>query len=382
MPRPRHCRDSSDHVVAMPRHRRGRDGSDIEGINRGFRRGRHRPDHVDTRHGSHRGRGRSGSSSGSDRRPLSRKRSRTRQGSLAPLRGYVKAIELRKAKEETRNAKEETRLMTLELTTALEAETESRTTITDLVNENRSLTEETRNAKEEKRLMTLELTTALEAETESRTTITDLVNENRSLTARNRTLSEDMIRVSHKLAVAQERSATFTENQKYKQEHLERQLSVALQTTATLQDWIDELSQRSRSHVLLDHCARLTKSLGCENDTGRDDLTECSSRNAGDDSVAEPASVTLVPSQPRSQPEAVKETTVGTNGIQHEICTSEQSEPTEQFGDDPVAEKDPEQSLSSDGSIGVADGRSDMPSPCGEPRAFQIGDAFPKQSFQ
>ena len=340
MPRPRHCRDSSDHVVAMPRHRRGRDGSDIEGINRGFRRGRHRPDHVDTRHGSHRGRGRSGSSSGSDRRPLSRKRSRTRQGSLAPLRGYVKAIELRKAKEETRNAKEETRLMTLELTTALEAETESRTTITDLV------------------------------------------NENRSLTARNRTLSEDMIRVSHKLAVAQERSATFTENQKYKQEHLERQLSVALQTTATLQDWIDELSQRSRSHVLLDHCARLTKSLGCENDTGRDDLTECSSRNAGDDSVAEPASVTLVPSQPRSQPEAVKETTVGTNGIQHEICTSEQSEPTEQFGDDPVAEKDPEQSLSSDGSIGVADGRSDMPSPCGEPRAFHIGDAFPKQSFQ
>ena len=104
----------------MPRHRRGRDGSDIEGTNRGSRRGRHRPDHVDTRRGSHRGRGRSGSSSGSDRSPLPRKRSRTRHGSLAPLRGYVKAIELRKAKEETRNAKEETRLMTLELTTALE----------------------------------------------------------------------------------------------------------------------------------------------------------------------------------------------------------------------------------------------------------------------
>ena len=361
MPRPRRCRDSSDHVGAMSRHCRGRDGSDHDGTKRRSRRGRDRSDHVDTRRGSHHGRGRSGSSSGSDRPPLLRKRSRTRRGSLAPLRGFRKVSELRKAEEEKRlmalqltNAKEETRLMALELT----------------------------NAKEETRLIKLELTEALEAETECRKTITDLVNENRSLTARNRSVSKELNRVSHKLAVNQERSASLTENYNYKQEHLERQLSVALQSTATLQDWIHELAQRSRSHELIDHCATRTKSTGCENATGPDDLSGDASGSADDASVAEPASVTLVPSQPRNQPEAVKETAVGTNGIQQDISTSEQSEPPEQLGDDPGAEKDPEQPLPPDDSIGVAGDRSYMPSPCGEPRAFHVGDAFPKQSFQ
>ena len=362
MSRTHHCGDGSDHVLTKYRRpRRGRDGSDHERTNCRSRRGRDRPDHVDTRRGSHHGRGRSGSSSGSDRSPLIRKRSRTRRGSLAPLRGYCKVSELRKAEREKRlialaltNAKEETRLTALEVT----------------------------NAKEETRLTALELTKALEAETECQKTITDLANQIRSLTARNRSLSKELKCVSNKLALNQERSVSLTETHNFEQEQLERQLSVALQSTAKLQDWINELAQRSRSHELFDHCVRRTKSMGCENATGPDDISEYSSRSADDDSMAEPASVTLVPSQPRNQPEVVKETAVGTNGMQQEISISEQSEPPEQFGDTPGAEKDPEQPLPPDDSIGVAEGRSSMPSPCGEPRAFDVGDAIPKQSFQ
>ena len=124
MSRNHRCRDSSDHVLTKYRRpRRGRVGSDHEGTNHRSRRGRDRPDQVDIRRGSHHGRGRSGSSSGSDRTPLLRKRSRTRRGSLAPLRGYCKASELRKVEGEKRlmalevtNAKEKTRLTMLELT--------------------------------------------------------------------------------------------------------------------------------------------------------------------------------------------------------------------------------------------------------------------------
>ena len=228
----------------------------------------------------------------------------------------------------------------------------------------------------------MELTKALEVEAECRKTITDLVNENRSLTAHNRSVSKKLNRVSHKLALEQERSASLSETHNYEQEQLERQLSVALQSRATLQGLINELAQRSRNHELTDHCVRRTKSMGCENATGPDDLSEYSSGSADDDSMAEPASVTLVPLQPRNQPETVKETAVGINGIQQEISTSEQSEPSEQLGDNPGAEKDPEQPSPPDDPIDVAEVRSSMPSPCGEPRAFDVGDAFPKQSFQ
>ena len=390
MPRPRRCRDSSDHVGTMSRHCRGRDGSDHEGTNRRSRRRRDRSDHVDTRRGSHHGRGRSGSSSGSDRAPLPRKRSRASCGSLAPLRGYCEVRKLRKAQEETRltaleltNAKEETRLTALELT---EAKEETRLTALELTKakeETRLTALELTNAKEATRLTALELTKALEAEKECRNTITDLVNENRSLWACNRSMSKELTRVFHELAINQERGASLIKARNHEQEQLERQLSVALQSAAALQDCINELSQWSRNHERIDHCVKRAKPMDCEHATGPDDLSEQSPLSADDESMTESTSVTSVPSQQRNQPEVVKETAVGTNGVQNEISTSEQSESLEPLGDDdPGAEKDAEQPLPPEDSTGVGAGRSSMPSPCGEPRAFEVGDASPKQSFQ
>ena len=132
MPRPRHSRDGSEYSGPLPRPCRGRDGSDHEGMNRRSHRGRDRSDHADTMHRSRHGRDRSDFSSRSDRVPPLRKRSRTRCGSLAPLRGYCKIHELRKAEREKR-------LTALALTKALEAQKYCRKTITDLAHENRSL---------------------------------------------------------------------------------------------------------------------------------------------------------------------------------------------------------------------------------------------------
>ena len=195
-------------------------------------------------------------------------------------------------------------------------------------------------------------------------------------------MSEELNLVFHKLALESERIVSLTDTHNYKQEQLERQFSMALQSTATLQDWINELAQRSRSYQLIDHCARHTKSMGCENASRLEDLSDYSSRSSEHDSMAEPASVSLVSSQPRNQPEAVKETAVVINCIQQDFSTFEQSEPPVRIGDNSGIEKDSEQSFRPDDSIGVAERTSSMPIPCGEPRAFDVGEAFPKVPFQ
>lgn len=349
MPAPRHCRDSpdhgdtiprsrrgrdaSDHADTMPCPRRGRDGANRRDANRRSYRDRNCVDYMETTRRSNHGRGRSGSSSGSDRAHLPRKRSRIRHGSLAPLRGYCKVSELRKAEEE-------------------------------------------------KRITALKLTKALEAEKEYRKTITDLVNKNRSLRVRNRSVSTDLTRVKHELALDQERTASLTEARNYEQAKLEQQLSVALESTATLQYWINELAQRSRNVELIDHRVRRSKSVCRENATGLDDLSEQSSLSTDDDLRVGSASMTVMPSQPRNLPEGVKELVRGTNDVSEEMSTHDKSESHGNCDKDPGAEKDAEQQLPVENSIDVGVDRSSMPSPCAEPRVFGVGDELSKQSFQ
>ena len=100
MPRPCHGRDVSDHVDAMPRSGHCRDGSDHGDTRRRSHHDRDPCDHMDTMRRSRHDRGRSGSSAGSTRVGLQRKRARTRHGSQAPLRGYCIVSEHRSAKEE------------------------------------------------------------------------------------------------------------------------------------------------------------------------------------------------------------------------------------------------------------------------------------------
>ena len=97
--------------------------------------------------------------------------------------------------------------------------------------------------------------------------------------------------------------------------------------------------------------------------------------------MAEPAA-TLVAPQPRNQTGAMEEAAAATHGVQTEVVGPETSELPEKVGDDPDAEKDGEQPRPPEDSIGVGGGRSSMPSPCGEPRAIEVGGAVQDQSFQ
>ena len=367
MPRSRYCRESPDHANTMIRSCRDRDASDHADTTSRPRRGRDGCDHVDANlrpHGdrdrtdrpdttrrSNYDRGRSGSSSGSDRAPIPRRRSRTHRGSLAPLRGYCKIVELRKVEEETR-------IMESKLSEVLSA------------------------AGKEKHAMESKLSEVLSAEKDYLKRITDLNNTHGALRMRKRSLSKDITRVKHELAVDQERRASLTEARNYEEEKLEQQLSIALESTATLQDLIVEFAQRSRDVKLFDHRAKRSKSVFCENTIGLDDLSEQPSLSTDDDSMAGSVSATLMPSQLTKRPEGDKDVVVDANGVQEEHSTRNQSDPLEHGGEDPVAEGDAEQQLSPENIIDVKADRHSMPSPCGEPRAFGVGDEFPKESFQ
>ena len=347
MIRPHRDRDASDRAVTIPRPRHGRNGCDHVDVNLRPHADRDRIDRSDTTRRFNHGRGRSGSSSGSDRAPLPRKRSRKHRRSLAPLRGYCKIVELRKAEEEKR-------IMESKLSEAL--------LVVD----------------KEKHTIESKLSEVLLAEKECLKKITDLNNKNIELKVCNRSLSKDLTRVMHDLTDDQERSVCLTEAHNKDQEKLEEQLFVALQSSATLHEWINELEQRSRNVNLFDHCATRSRSVCYENATGLNDLSEQSSLSTDDDSMVGSVSATLMHRQSTKQPEGDTDVIVGTYGVQEDISTCNQSESLEHRGGDPVAKDDVEEQLSPENIVDVRQDRSSIPSPCGESRAFEVGDELPK----
>ena len=61
-----------------------------------------------------------------------------------------------------------------------------------------------------------------------------------------------------------------------------------------------------------------------------------------------------------------------TDGAQTEVVAPEQIKSFEQLGDKADPQKDVEQPLPVEEGIGAGAGRPSMPSPCGEPRAFEV----------
>ena len=78
----------------------------------------------------------------------------------------------------------------------------------------------------------------------------------------------------------------------------------------------------------------------------------------------------------RNQAGAMEEDVVVIDGVQTEVVVPEQIESFEQLGDKAVPRKDVEQPLPVEEGIGAGAGRLSMPSPCGEPRAFEVGSTL------
>ena len=273
-----------------------------------------------------RGRGRSDSGPRSDRSPIPRRRSRTRRKSLVPLRGYCRITELQKA-----------------------------------------------NAANTR--MAAKLSQALDAESRCRKRIDRLRADNDDLETRLLAATDDLAFANKELALDEKRRVSLMEVHNDEQDDLRRQLSAALKSKNVLQELISELAQRARDEKLFGNGVVHAEPLVCGNSPAEEDLSGPSPFSAEDDSMDEPA-VTVVASQSKPQIEAAREDAAATNGVRIDLLVPEQLELSKMARDEQRSEKDIKQDGTFENSARVSASRSCMPSPCGEPRAIEVGSAF------
>jgi hypothetical protein len=225
--------------------------------------------------------------------------------------------------------------------------------------------------------MASKLSQALDAESRCRKRIVRLRADNDDLETRFLAATDELALATKELALDEKRRASLMEVHNDEHDDLRRQLSAALKSKDVLQDLISELAQRSRDEKLFGNGMVHPESMVCGNSPAEEDLSGPSPFSAEDDSMDEPA-VTLVASQSKPQTEAAREDTAATNGVRTHLVAPDQSDLTKMASGEQLSENDVEQCVPSENSVRVSASKSCMPSPWGEPRAIEVGSAFPE----